>query len=294
MICSTEEKRMEERPEENEEAMSFAPNDYVLPKRLLTRDEETVLIAAAKSGDERARNQMIESNMRLILSIARRYRCRSMALEDLLNEGVFGLIIAVERFDSSRGHKFSTYATFWVRQVICRAIQRTDRMIRLPAYGWDAERTIRRAEEEFSDTHGRAPSMDELATLTGLSRRLVHAVLVLGPEPMSLDAMCGSEEDTALGEFLEDTNAVDPAKTGTTAVHYAAIHQYLGRLSDLEQEVIRMRYGFYGGRIYSLQEIADQYTRSREGIRQTQTRALRKLHNAIEGDPAFDDGAAGE
>jgi RNA polymerase primary sigma factor len=215
------------------------------------------------------------------MSIARRYTCKSLSFEDLVQEGIIGLLEAINKFDGDRGNRFSTYATYWIRQSIVRAIEKQDRLIRLPVYGCDAARKLERAQRAFVDRQGRQPTLEELAQETGFPPRLVKALHQLGPEPLSLDAMVGVGEDTSFGELMSDENAASPEQRALSALDREALLDKVRTLEPKEQLVIEKRFGLLDGRIHTLKEIAEQLKMSREGVRHVQTRALRKLRLAI-------------
>lgn len=259
------------------------PLNYPIALRLLKATEETELAARARRGDMAARQAMMEANIRLVMSIARRYSCKSLSFEDLVQEGIIGLLEAINKFDGDRGNRFSTYATYWIRQSIVRAIEKQDRLIRLPVYGCDAARKLERAQRIFADRQGRQPTHEELAQETGFPLRLVKALQQLGPEPLSLDAMVGVGEDTSFGELMSDERAVSPEQRALHALDREALLDKVKTLEPKEQLVIEKRFGLFDGRIHTLKEIAEQLKMSREGVRHVQTRALRKLRLAIAG-----------
>jgi RNA polymerase primary sigma factor len=261
----------------------LSPAAYPVFGRLLSAREEAELAVRARAGDDRARQLMMEANIRLVMSIARRYTCRSMAFEDLVQEGIIGLLEAVNKFDVSRGNRFSTYATYWIRQAIVRAIEKQDRMIRLPIYGCDATRKLERAEKSLGERLGRPPTQEELARETGFAQRLIAALVLLGQDPLSLDAMVGADEDTAFGELMRDEDAVDPVDGALRALDRTELLDHVEALEPKEKLVIEKRFGLFDGRMYTLKEIAEQLRMSREGVRHVQTRALRKLRSALTG-----------
>jgi RNA polymerase primary sigma factor len=259
---------------------------YPIALRLLRPSEEAELAARARRGDMKARQAMMEANIRLVMSIARRYSCKSLSFEDLVQEGIIGLLEAINKFDGNRGNRFSTYATYWIRQSIVRAIEKQDRLIRLPVYGCDAARKLERAQRTFADRQGRQPTQEELAQETGFPQRLVKALQQLGPEPLSLDAMVGASEDTSFGELMSDESAMSPEQRALNSLDREALLDKVRTLEPKEQLVIEKRFGLFDGRIHTLKEIAEQLKMSREGVRHVQTRALRKLRLAIGGPTA--------
>jgi RNA polymerase primary sigma factor len=256
---------------------------YPVTLPLLSAAEEVDLAARARQGDARARQRMVEANIRLVMSIARRYTCKSLSFEDLVQEGVIGLLEAINKFDAGRGNRFSTYATYWIRQAIVRAIEKQDRMIRLPVYGCDAARKLDRSQRSLSEQLGRSPSMEELSHETGLPLRLVRALAQFGQEPLSLDAMVGAAEDTSFGELMRDHDAQSPEERAIHSLDRDDLLEKVRTLEPKEQWVIEKRFGLFDGRIHTLKEVAEQLKMSREGVRHVQTRALRKLHTLLAG-----------
>jgi RNA polymerase primary sigma factor len=267
----------------------FLPSDYPVSKRLLSKAEEQTLTVAARAGDEKARNLMVESNIRLVVSVARRYTCRSMTAEDLIQEGIIGLFEAIQKFDESLGYKFSTYATYWIRQAIVRAIEKQDRMIRLPAYGCNAERKVSKARIDLRDTLGREPTHKEIALSTGLSQRLVAALQNMGSEPISLDTMVGENGDTPLGDLLVDEEALEPELDCLRQVDRTKLLAVLDRLSARERMVIKRRFGIDCDGKCSLREIAIDLKMSREGVRHMQNRTLKRLRRMLRTEAILDE-----
>lgn len=254
---------------------------YPTHRRLLTAREEVILAARAKAGDAAARQAMMEANIRLVMSIARRYTCKSLTFEDLVQEGILGLLEAINKFDVTRGLRFSTYATYWIRQAIVRAIEKQDRLIRLPVYGCDAVRKVERAERSLAETLGRPPTPEEVARETGLPVRLVKNIAQYGQDPLSLDAMVGDSDDTLFADLVVDAEAMDPADTALDTMDRDVLLQQVRFLEPREQMVIERRFGLFDGKVHTLKEIADQLAMSREGVRHVQLRALRKLRDAL-------------
>jgi RNA polymerase primary sigma factor len=249
--------------------------------RLLTADEEVVLAQRVAQGDLDAKQRMIEANLRLVISIAKRYRCKSMAFEDLVQEGIIGLMAAVTRYDPQKGYRFSTYATHWIRQAIGRAIDNQGRMIRLPSHVSDAVRKLERCRMVLSRRLGRQPTVEELAEEAKLPAKKVSVLLQSAQEPLSLDALLGEGEETPLGDLLLDLQAPDPENSTIRARNREALEDILQVLRPRERRVIEKRFGFTDGRVYSLQEVGDQLKMSREGVRQIEVRALKKLKQAV-------------
>ncbi len=191
-----------------------------------------------------------------------------------------GLLEAIKKFDVTRGHRFSTYATYWIRQAIVRAIEKQDRMIRLPTYGCNAERKVRLSTERLSESLGRAPTLEEVAEDCGLSKRTVQALVFFAQEPLSLDAMIGEDQDTPSVDFVEDENAVNPELTVLRRAGIESLDELLGILKPRERAVIECRFGLRDGRIWTLRECAVEFSISREGVRHTEVRSIKKLQAA--------------
>lgn len=254
---------------------------YPTRHRLLTAREEVLLAAKAKAGNAAARQAMMEANIRLVMSVARRYTCKTLTFEDLVQEGILGLLEAINKFDGALGNRFSTYATYWIRQAIVRAIEKQDRLIRLPVYGCDAVRKVERSDRALSESLGRPATAEEIAKDTGLPVRLVKNIAMYGQDPLSLDVLVGDSEDTLFADLIIDTDAVDPADTALGSMEREQLLEEVRHLDPREQQVIEKRFGLFDGKIYTLKEIADQLEMSREGVRHVQIRALRKLRDAL-------------
>ncbi len=248
--------------------------------RLLTAAEEVSLSRRVKNGDMEARRQLVECNLRLVISIAKRYRSRGLSFEDLVQEGIIGLMAAVARFDPEKGYRFSTYATHWIRQAIGRAIDNHSRLIRLPSHVSDSLRKLERCRQLLARELGRQPTVSELASETEVPARKIQALLQSSQDPLSLDAMLGDTEEMSLGDLLLDVNAPDPEAQTICTRTRETLEAILGVLRPRERRVIEKRYGFSDGRIHSLQEVGEQLQMSREGVRQIEVRALRKLREA--------------
>lgn len=272
-----------EREDSSRDPFGTAGLTYNTNHRLLTAREEAILAQRARAGDPAARQAMMEANIRLVMSVARRYTCKSLTFEDLVQEGILGLLEAVNKFDPARGNRFSTYATYWIRQAIVRAIEKQDRLIRLPVYGCDAVRKVERAERSLAEKLGRPATPEEVARETSLPVRLVKNIAQYGQDPLSLDVLVGDSEDTVFADLVEDGDAIDPAETALGGMEREALLEQVLGLEPREQWVIEKRFGLFDGRIYTLKEIADQLKMSREGVRHVQIRALRKLRDGLGG-----------
>ena len=278
----TEETEETERIEANE-VMSHQ-YDTTIP--LLSAAEEVTLCRAAQSGDLDARNYMVEANIRLVMSIAHRFKGRSMEHEDMVQEGIPGLIQAIQRFDCTRGIRFSTYATYWIRQAITRSIEKHDRLIRLPTHAIGAEPKVKRAEEKILATRGRPATIDELSEETGLSNNLIRGLLFFGPEPLSLD-YSGEEGDGMFIEVIPDENTTCPERDTMRSVIGNDLREAIGRLDPREQIVIERRFGLGTNHDWTLREISEELKISREGVRHIETRALKKLRFILKDHPNF-------
>jgi len=260
------------------------PGDsYSTSTPLLRPDEELIIAARAQQGDERARQRMVDANIRLVFSIAGRYTCRSMSFDDLVQEGVIGLLQAINKFDGERGNRFSTYATWWIRQAITRAIEKQDRMIRLPVYGCEVARKLEQSQRSLTERLGRSPSDEELSQESGYPVRLVQTLAQTSQEPLSLDFIVGDTESTSFGELLCDENAEDPQKRALRVSDRDVLLAKVRALEPREQWVIEKRFGLLDGRIHTLREIGEQLSMSRENVRHIQIRALRKLRDMLDG-----------
>jgi RNA polymerase primary sigma factor len=256
---------------------------YVCLDRVLTAAEEIDLCQRAQAGDEDARRQMMEGNIRLVLSLAKRYnRCRSMTFADIVQEGIIGLLLGIEKFDTTRGNRFSTYATYWIRQSIVRAIEKTDRMIRLPTYGCNSEWKVRHAYQRLTDELGRNPTVEEVAEATELSRTIVQGLLNFSHEPLSLDLLSGAELDMSILDAVPDANAVDPLKETMVKAGIESLEELLRCLRPRERTVIEYRFGLRDGRTWTLREVAELLQLSREGVRVIQTRSLNKIKQYVQ------------
>ncbi len=245
--------------------------------QLLTPEEEKELARRVQAGDLGARQRMIESNLRLVVKLAKRYTNRGLPLLDLIEEGNLGLIRAVERFRPEKGCRFSTYATWWIRQSIERALVNQASTVRLPVHVADEISRLHRAADEIRGSEGSEPDVETLARHLGRSVAYVHRLLVLARRTFSLDQPLGPDEDYCLQDVLEDPEAVDPEEVVLAEDRLRLLEQWLDRLRPRERDVLRLRYGLYDGEPLTLEEIGRRYGVTRERIRQIEMGALRKL-----------------
>jgi len=248
--------------------------------RLLTASEEKTLSRRARDGDLTAKERLIESNMRLVVSIAKNYLMSGIPLEDLIQEGSIGLMTATERFDPLMGYRFSTYATQWIRQSIGRAIDNKAKAIRLPAHISESLRKIDKSRTELHRILGEEPTIEQLAEHTGLSQRKVNSLMQTTQEPVSLDMTVGDDDNTSLGSLVLDRNAPNPQDELIAQEMRGEIDAILDTLDEREKIVMRKRFGFDEDDKSVLQQIGDELHLSRERVRQIESQALRKLRSA--------------
>ena len=246
---------------------------------LLTAEEEIRLAQRMEQGDASARSRLIESNLRLVVSVARRHAGRGLSFSDLVQEGNIGLCKAVEKFDWRKGYKFSTYATWWIRQAISRAIADQGRTIRLPVHMVETVGRIQRCIRRLVQETGREPTFAEISLETGLPEKKIQDILQLVPEPVSLETPVGDSEDSCLGDFIGDDTAADPEEEVLRSVTRETVDRVLDALTPREQRVLRLRFGFEDGRIWTLEEVGREFQVTRERIRQIEAKALRKLNH---------------
>ena len=246
---------------------------------LLSKDEEKELARKMTEGDNRAKERLSEANLRLVVSIAKRYVGRGMQFLDLIQEGNLGLMKAVEKFDYTKGFKFSTYATWWIRQAITRAIADQARTIRIPVHMVETINKQMRVSRQLLQIYGREPTPEEIASAMGTTEERVREIQKIAQDPVSLETPIGEEEDSHLGDFIEDYNATSPSDMAETNMLKEHLVQVLSTLTPREEKVLRLRYGIDDSHPRTLEEVGKEFNVTRERIRQIEAKALRKLRH---------------
>lgn len=246
---------------------------------MLSADEEVKLAHRIAEGDQSAKNELVEANLRLVVSLARHYQGCGLSYQDLIQEGNIGLIKAAEKFDVSKGFRFSTYASWWIKQALSRAIADQSRIIRIPVHMTENINKFKKTERELLSKLNREPKVKEIADAMGISEKQAKEIQSYIVEPTSLDIQVGDDDDTTIGSFIEDTHFVNPESAYIKESNGDVVNAVLDTLSDREANILRLRFGIGGKKAMTLEEVGKEYGLTRERIRQIEAKALRKLRH---------------